>query len=111
MTRGVDEAAERIRELFAGAGYGIRFHARELGGNAEVTVDADEPVVVGSVFKIWVALEYFRQVADGTVGPATRIRLVPGERTPGPVGISALRYDVEASLGDLAALMMWLSDN
>ncbi|MFL6076768.1 MAG: serine hydrolase [Mycobacteriales bacterium] len=111
MTRECDEVAARIRELFAASGYGIGFHAVELGGDAEIAVDADEPAVVGSVFKIWVALEYFRQVADGTLDPATRVRLAPGGRTPGPVGISALKYDVEASLGDLAALMMWLSDN
>jgi beta-lactamase class A len=113
MARGLDEAAARIRELFAGAGYGIRFHAVELGsdGGAEVAIDADEPVVTGSVFKIWVALEYFRQVVDGQLDPATPIRLPAGARTAGPAGISALRYDVEVSLGDLAALMMWLSDN
>src|SRR5690348_691431 len=107
-----EEAAERIRALFAGAGYGIRFHAVELGGDGtEVAVDADAPVVVGSVFKIWVALEYFRQVAAGRVDPATPVRLPAAARTAGSAGISALRYDVEASLGDLATLMMWLSDN
>jgi beta-lactamase class A len=112
MTGRTDEVAVRIRELFAGGGYGIRFHAVELGSDgAEIAIDADEPVVTGSVFKIWVALEYFRQVADGKVDPAWRVLLPAGTRTAGSAGISALRYDVGAALGDLATLMMWLSDN
>ncbi|MEV1170769.1 serine hydrolase, partial [Nonomuraea sp. NPDC049784] len=57
-----------LREVFAEAGVRGFLHAREVDGDAEIGLDPDEPVVLASVFKIAIALEYARQAAAGEIG-------------------------------------------
>ncbi|MFL6076489.1 MAG: serine hydrolase [Mycobacteriales bacterium] len=105
------DVADRLRALFAPHGCTLWLHAREVGGDREIAVDPDEAVVTSSVFKIWVALEFHRQVAAGRVEPERRVRVPAADRTPGPTGLSALADDVEMSLRDLATQMMVVSDH
>jgi beta-lactamase class A len=63
------------------------------------------------VFKVPVALEAETQFADGRLDPGERVILPAASRTPGPVGFSLFRDDVEVSLRDLVVAMLTISDN
>src|SRR5256885_17172059 len=91
------DVADRLRALFAPHGCTLWLHAREVGGDGEIAVDADAPVVTGSGFKIWVALEYHRQVAAGRVEPGRRGRVAAADPTPGPPRPSARAQPAEMS--------------
>src|SRR5512133_607262 len=79
--------------------------ALDIDGPGVVAVDADQPVVAASVFKVLVALQFFASGRSGVV------RLRPADRTPGPTGFSLFADDVEVSLRDLATMMLAVSDN
>lgn len=102
---------DRFRGILAGVGVAGFVHARAIDDDRETGLDPDEPVVLASVFKIAVCMELFRQVAAGEVDLAERHRIPAAGRSPGPVGLSVMSHDAELSLGDLAYLMMTISDN
>ncbi|MDX2852711.1 class A beta-lactamase-related serine hydrolase [Streptomyces sp. PA03-3a] len=108
---------EEIRGVFAAAGAEGRLHAVAIGsgvdgadGAAEVAVDADEPVVIASVVKILLVLEFARQVAAGQLDPRERVRITAADRLGG-WGTAGCADDVELSLRDLAHFTMSVSDN
>jgi beta-lactamase class A len=114
---------EQIRETFAGAGADGLLHAIPLGrgpaggvaagtgsGGGEVAVGADEPVVIASVFKVLLVLEFARQVAAGQLDPRERVRVGAADRLGG-WGTAGCADDVELSLRDLAFFAMSVSDN
>jgi beta-lactamase class A len=84
---------------------------RSLSDGSEVALSADIPVVAASVFKVGVALEAETQFATGRLDPTERVALPAVGRTPGPTGFSLFRDDAEASLRDLVAAMLTISDN
>lgn len=101
-----------IRAMFADAGVRGWLHVAELRHPAaQVTVDPDEAVPVGSVYKMPLMAAFCRLADAGAVDPRERITLDPSDRVPGPTGISALRDPVSMSLRDLVVLMMAISDN
>ncbi|CAL9523203.1 Beta-lactamase regulatory protein BlaB [Streptomyces sp. enrichment culture] len=114
---------ERIRRIFAGAGaegqlHAVPVHVRtEAGGEAgaepgarEVGVGADDPVVIASIFKVLLVLEFARQVAAGQLDPRERVRVTAADRLGG-WGTAGCLDDVELSLRDLAHFAMSVSDN
>ncbi|WP_329532066.1 class A beta-lactamase-related serine hydrolase [Streptomyces sp. NBC_01450] len=106
---------ERIREVFAGAGAECLLHAvpvdaRPPGDVREVAVGADEPVVIASIFKVLLVLEFARQVAAGQLDPRERVRVTAADRLGG-WGTAGCADDVELSLRDLAFFAMSVSDN
>jgi beta-lactamase class A len=105
------EPEAAVAEGFESAGCTGFLHAVELTGGREICVRADEPVVLASVFKILVALEFYDQSHSGALDPARRLRITPKMRTAGPTGISTFNDPVEMSLRDLCRLMMSVSDN
>jgi beta-lactamase class A len=84
---------------------------QSLDGRQEVAVDADRSVVSASVFKVTVALVAETQFAEERLDPRERVTLRAARRTPGPIGFSLFRDDVEVSLGDLVVAMLTSSDN
>jgi len=106
------DTAVTIAEVFTAAGAEGFLHAREVGvdGGAEVSVGADEPVVLASVFKILVLTAYVRAVAAGELDPTERTTVTARYRIGG-VGTAGFSDDVEASWRDLAQNMMTMSDN
>ncbi|PWR17450.1 serine hydrolase, partial [Micromonospora sicca] len=76
----------------------------------EVGVRADEQVVIASVFKILLVLEFARQVAAGQLDPTERV-LVRADDRLGGWGIAGCADDAEVSLRDLAYFAMSVSDN
>lgn len=103
----IDSIATAARE----AGARVLLHARDLRSGAEVDLDADEPVVLASVFKVPVAVELARQFGEGRLTPTQRVVVPAGDRTEGGTGLSALVDEVDMSLQDLAQLMISVSDN
>ncbi|MEU6523665.1 serine hydrolase [Streptomyces sp. NPDC046924] len=114
---------ERIRQVFAGAGAEGQLHvlpihvragaAGEAGaepGAREVAVGADAPVVIASIFKVLLALEFARQVVAGQLDPRERVRVTAADRLGG-WGTAGCLDDVELSLRDLAHFAMSVSDN
>ncbi|PZG13108.1 serine hydrolase [Nonomuraea aridisoli] len=96
--------------VFADAGVRGFLHAREVDGDAETGLDPDEPVVLASVFKIAVALEYARQAAAGEIGRTERLTVTSADKDGG-IGTSGCQDDVSLTLRDLAHFMITMSDN
>ncbi|MGW0389830.1 serine hydrolase [Streptomyces sp. NPDC003042] len=108
---------ERISEVFAGVGAEGLLHAIPFGREPdaeevaeEVAIGADEPVVIASVFKVLLVLEFARQVTAGQLDPRERIRVTAADRLGG-WGTAGCMDDVELSLRDLAFFAMSVSDN
>ncbi|GIF98088.1 serine hydrolase [Catellatospora citrea] len=100
----------RIAAAFASADMQGWLHARDLDTGREVAVGADDQVVIGSIFKILLVLEFARQTAAGSLDPADRVLVRAGDRLGG-WGTAGCADDVEMSLRDLAYFTMSVSDN
>ena len=97
-------------EIFAAAGVQGFLHARRVGTDAEAGLSADEPVVLSSVVKVPLVLEFARQVAAGQLDPADRVRATAADRLGG-TGTAGFADDVEFSLRDAALMALSVSDN
>jgi beta-lactamase class A len=73
-------------------------------------VDADEGVVLASVFKIVVAVAYARAVDAGELDPAERTTITARYRIGG-IGTAGCADDVSMSWRDVALNMLVMSDN
>src|SRR5262245_61666819 len=103
----MDEITARAKEV----GVQVWLHATDLDGERQVGIDAAEPVVTASVFKVPVALELARQAAAGELDLGERITVAPGHPTASPYGLATFQHDVTMSWADLAVLMIGISDN
>ncbi|MFD7316082.1 serine hydrolase [Streptomyces sp. NPDC059883] len=124
---------ESVGAVFAAAGAEARLHAVAIGpgpsvpnrppggagsapggagsaGRAEVAIGADEPVVLASVFKVLLVLEFARQVAAGQLDPRERVWVTADDRLGG-WGTAGCLDDIGVSLRDLAHFAMSVSDN
>ncbi|MFG2334056.1 serine hydrolase [Streptomyces sp. NPDC048604] len=101
---------ERLTALFAAAGAEGAMHVVDVDSGAEAGVGADEPVVLASVFKVLLVLEFARQAAAGQLDPRERVRITAGHRLGG-WGTAGCLDDVDISLRDLAHFAMSVSDN
>ncbi len=88
----------------------VRVHAREIDGTGQVGRLADEPVVLASVAKVLIVLEFARQASTGLVDPTERVVVRRDDRLGG-WGTADFADDVELSLRDCALLAMTISDN
>ncbi|WP_235456237.1 serine hydrolase [Streptomyces olivochromogenes] len=79
-------------------------------GPREVAVGSDAPVVIASIFKVLLVLEFARQVVGGQLDPQERVRVTAADRFGG-WGTAGCLDDVELSLRDLAYFTMSVSDN
>ncbi|WP_052398037.1 serine hydrolase [Streptomyces sp. NRRL F-5123] len=105
-----DTVEERVTRVFAEAGATVRLHAVDLHSDREVGVAADEQVVLASVFKILLVLEFARQAGAGQIDPRERVVLTAADRLGG-WGVAGCADDVTMSLRDLAYFTMSVSDN
>ncbi|MFF4172412.1 serine hydrolase [Streptomyces sp. NPDC001744] len=98
--------------MFDDAGVRGWLHVAELDRpSARVTVDPDERLPMGSIYKVPVMVAFCRLADAGLVDPRHRLTLEPEERVPGPTGVSILHDAVTMSLRDLVVMMMTISDN
>ncbi|MER6770778.1 serine hydrolase [Streptomyces bacillaris] len=101
-----------IRSLFDDAGVRGWLHVAELDRpSARVVLDPDEPVPMGSVYKIALMAAFCRLADAGRLDPRHRLTLEAADRVAGPTGLSILRDPVTMSLRDLVVQMMSISDN
>ena len=99
--------AARIRAAFADAGVTGKLHAVDLDHpDRELSVGADDPVVLASVFKVPLLVALHHSAHDLT----DRITL-DHDRSTGPTGIGGMLDPVTVSLRDLAYLAVTVSDN
>lgn len=103
-------AAVPTGEIADRVGVDMRLHAVDIGSGREIGVRADEQVVIASVFKILLVLEFARQAAVGQLDPTERVRIGAADRLGG-WGTAGCADDVELSLRDLAFFAMSVSDN
>ncbi|MFC8127436.1 serine hydrolase [Streptomyces sp. NPDC057302] len=103
--------ADRIAALFQDAGADGYVHVRDVDSAAEVSYRADAPVILASVRKIAIALEYARQAAAGTLDRAGRHTVAVAEKEGGGIGTDGCLDDVVLAARDLAYFMMTMSDN
>ncbi|MEV4316786.1 serine hydrolase [Actinocrispum sp. NPDC049592] len=104
------DCTDAIVADFSAVGVRGCVHVREVDGEAQVMVGADEPVVLASVVKVLLVTEFARQVAAGQCDPAERVRVRAVDRLGG-AGTAGCLDDVDISWRDLAAFAMSLSDN
>jgi beta-lactamase class A len=102
----VDPLALLAELGLTGAGYAAR-----LGDGAGAGFFSDELVTPASVMKIQVALTVENAIATGELDGQARRFMSPGNRTPGPIGMSLMRDEVSMSVRDLAVAMLTISDN
>lgn len=107
----LSEDERAIAAAFEAAGCRASLHVVDLASGSELGIEPDAPVVLASVFKVQVALEFFAQADAGALDPAERLVVEPAAATAGPTGISSFRDPVELSLRDLCELMLTISDN
>ncbi|MGW1993045.1 serine hydrolase [Embleya sp. NPDC001921] len=105
------EPAKSIRAVFDAAEVEGFLHVRDLDGDDEVCYGSDDKVVLASVFKIPIALEYARQAASGRLDRAGRHVVTDADKAGDGIGTDGCAHDVEMSARDLTAMMMTMSDN
>ncbi len=106
----VQEPHEELAGLFADSGVTAWLHARDVDTGRELSCRGDEQVVIASIVKILLVLEFARQVSAGQLDPRERVRLSAADRLGG-WGTAGCADDVELSLRDLAYFAMSVSDN
>ncbi|GLF92999.1 serine hydrolase [Streptomyces yaizuensis] len=97
--------------MFTDAGVTGWMHALDLGTGAEIAVAADTPVSTASVHKLCLAVTVQRLADEGRIDLDELMDSAPGDRTPGPTGLSMLRGPVRMSVRDLLAMALTVSDN
>jgi beta-lactamase class A len=97
-------------DVFDTAGIEARLHVVDMATGREVGIGADDRVVIASVFKILLVLEFARQAVAGQLDVTQRV-LVRAEDRLGGWGTAGCADDVEMSLRDLAYFTMSVSDN
>ncbi|WP_203857936.1 serine hydrolase [Plantactinospora mayteni] len=100
----------RITRIFDEVGVDARLHVTDIDGGAELGIGADDPVVLASIFKILLVLEFARQAAAGQLDPTERV-VVRAEDRLGGWGTAGCADDVEVSLRDLAYFAITVTDN
>ncbi|SEP52760.1 serine hydrolase [Amycolatopsis saalfeldensis] len=98
-------------EILTAAGVRGFLHARRVdGAGPDTGFGIDEPVVLSSVVKVPLVLEFARQAAAGQLDPRDRVRARAADRLGG-AGSAGCADDVEYSLRDAARLAISVSDN
>jgi beta-lactamase class A len=98
------------KQVFDEVGIEANLHAVDLVTGREVGIGADDQVVIASVFKVLLVLEFARQAVAGQLDVTERV-LVRAEDRLGGWGTAGCADDVELSLRDLAYFAMSVSDN
>ncbi|WP_433652549.1 serine hydrolase [Micromonospora zamorensis] len=115
------DVSERIEAIFAAVGVTASLHVVDVdatdptpGGTAgcvpEIGVRADDQVVIASIFKVLLVLEFARQVEAGQLDPTERVLVTADDRLGG-WGLAGCTDDAEVSLRDLAYFAMSVTDN
>ena len=109
MTIDLDQWNSRMRERWAPlrdtCGFAVRRGDEIVGHQDDVALD------IGSAFKAFVAAEYARQVASGTIDPGMQLTVQPVDRVDSSMVIDAVPDGGSISLQAAAEAMIGASDN
>jgi beta-lactamase class A len=86
-------------------------YMRHVESGKEVAIDADKIYPLGSVFKIAVMMEVFRQVDEGLLDMDEKIRLESRNYCIGTGVLQYLTPGLEMTIRDLVTLMIIATDN
>ena len=103
--------ADRIEGVISGQPGVFGVYARNLSTGETVAINADRIFPAESAAKTFVLLYFSQLVGSGAVDPSTRVRLDEGNRHIGTGVLRFLADGLEPTLGDLAWLMIIVSDN
>lgn len=108
----MNDVVRQINDVFVDAGCQGWLEARPIGREGPfIDIGGADPVVAASVYKLIVLVALGRAFDSGVVLPHDAVRVVPGDCTPGPTGLSLFSDPVTMSWLDLARMMITLSDN
>ena len=82
-----------------------------VAGGERFSHNGGRRFVAASTVKIAIMIELFRQIDAGTLSLDTRHTLRPADKATGSGVVANLHDGIELTLGDLAYLMMSISDN
>lgn len=103
---------QQLQAVAVDAGVTAWVHAERLGGPPDsVSLNADVPVAVASLYKLPVALAWADLVSGGDLDPFEVLHLEPEQRPFGPTGVAMLLDPVAISQRDAVRLMVAVSDN
>ena len=89
----------------------LGLYAKHIESGRELAIDADKIFPLGSVFKIPVMMEVFRQAHEKLISMDERLRLEPKNYCIGSGILQYLSPGVELSVRDLVTLMIIATDN
>lgn len=103
----------RVRALASAFPGEMGVFAKNLASGEIIAIDADTRFPTASVIKLAVLVEAFRQMADGTLSPGTRVAMRDADKVGiGDSGtLNELHDGIELTLSDLLNLMVVVSDN
>ena len=104
----VQQQVQAVVEQAPGT-FGI--YARNLGTTETVEINADEVMSAESAAKVFILLYYRQLVTSGACDPKQRVQLTKGDQYFGTGVLRYLDEGLQPTLGDLAWLMIIVSDN
>jgi beta-lactamase class A len=100
-----------VDEVFRHSGLDGHVHVLDIDSGAEVAVRGDTVCESASTAKVPILVALMRAVAAGVLSLDEQIEVPAGDRTDGPTGLSSMSYPARLALGDIAHLMISISDN
>ena len=105
------EALAAIVAAFSQAGVDGWLHALDIDGSACIGYRSDQVCASASTLKVGILVTLMRAVAAGEVSLGEQVTIPAAGRAAGPTGLSAMTYDAQLAMRDLAQLMIAVSDN
>lgn len=103
--------AARVQTAFRDEGLDGCLHVLDIDNGTEFTLGGDAVRHSASTGKVPILVALMRAVATGALSLDEQIDVPAGDRTAGPTGLSSMSYPGRLALGDIAHLMMSISDN
>ena len=102
---------QRLRGIATRLQGTMGIYLRPLSAGEEITINADRPFPMASVFKIPILAELMTRVHAAQDSLEDRITLTEAMKTPGSGVLKELSPGTVLTVGDLATLMIIVSDN
>ncbi|HZM79827.1 MAG TPA: serine hydrolase [Candidatus Limnocylindrales bacterium] len=101
----------RVDAVFRESGLNGHLHVLDIDSGAGIAVRGDEVCECASTGKVPILVALMRAVATGALSLDEQIDVPVGDRTDGATGLSSMSHPARLALGDIAHLMIAISDN
>ena len=105
------ELEKRLKAALAGSAGDWGVSVKHVERNEVAGINSDQEFQMASVFKIPVLVELFYQVSEGKISLDERVEWTNPERYFGSGVLVSLTPGLRPTIGDLATLMIIISDN